>query len=260
MSHYRPSDRKELTEPVNQLVIRALSSVRPHFAGAERKVPLTSYLKALEEAALAPTPGAMEDVIAQLQRTGRTTGQILELYIGGVARQLGEAWLADRLNFAAVTIGSARLQSMARRLDRLLPSQIGCGGGPVIMVAIPKGEQHVLGGMVLSTLLRERGLAVHLESEATPDKIRRELCRQPFFGVFLTASGEGQVENLTKLVDCIRCESPRTPIVLGGAILEQIEQMDLKTGADLATSDLDAAMRHCADAAADAAVPLMARA
>ena len=56
------------------------------------------------------------DIVQRLRDMGISDHAIIDHYIPETARRLGADWVADRLGFADVTIGSAKLQSMLREL------------------------------------------------------------------------------------------------------------------------------------------------
>lgn len=254
-----PTDQKKMaSDPVNRVVLKALTSVAPMFESGERRRPMESYLTSMMDAVLAPTPRPLAELVQSMQKARVEAPQIVESYVPLVARRLGEGWVRDRLDFGAVTIGAARLQSLVRRFDQegLLHHEVPAFGAQSILLGVPDGEQHILGATVLAQYLRARGVSVHLDLELTVGRLSQELARQRFTGVFLSISGEQYLEPLGHLVACTRYESRSTPVIVGGALLDQREDIAARTGADLATGDVDTALRYCAMAVADeAALP-----
>ncbi|NNE52389.1 MAG: hypothetical protein HKN30_08295 [Sulfitobacter sp.] len=219
---------------------------------------MESYLNSMMEAVLAPLPGALGDLAQQMQKARIGRAQIIESYVPVVAQRLGEAWIADRLDFGAVTIGAARLQSLVRRLDRegALGRDVHAYAARGLLLGVPEGEQHTLGATVLANQLRSRGISVHLDLELSVSSLSHRLARQQFIGVFLSVSGEQHLESLRSLVACTHYESRSTPVIVGGSILEHTNDIETRTGADFATCDLDRAIRNCDIATGDeAALP-----
>lgn len=253
-----PVDQKRTNETVNRVVLQALSSVAPLFQSGERRRPMESYLTSMMDAVLAPTPGPLGDIAREMQRARVSGNQIIDSYVPVIAERLGQAWLDDRLDFGAVTIGAARLQGLVRRLDidGALQHDVPSFGAQAFLLGVPAGEQHTLGATVLAGHLRARGVSVHLDLELTVAGLSQELARQRFMGVFLSVSGEHHLESLGNLVACTRYESRNTPVIVGGSLLNHMDDIAARTGADFATQDVDAATRICAMAMADeAALP-----
>lgn len=249
-----PTDKDRMaSDTVSRVVLKALTSVAPMFDSGERRRPMESYLTSMMDAVLAPTPGPLTDLVQIMRKARIGAPQIVESYVPVVARRLGDGWVSDRLDFGAVTIGAARLQSLVRRLDleNHFHQEVPAFGAHSILLGVPEGEQHSLGATILAQHLRARGVSVHLDLELSVAGLSRELARQRFTGVFLSISGQRYLEPLGNLVACTGYESRSTPVIVGGALLHYRDDIAALTGADLATNDVDQALRFCAMAVAD---------
>lgn len=242
-----PQTRDPSSEPVNRIVLHALSAIAPGLHLVPPRPPLTHFLDRLEEAALAPRPGALGPLCQQMEEVGIGRSAILMAYLPRVARRLGQGWVEDRLDFGQVSIGAARLQSLVHRLDTGA-----CGGARGrLILGVPEGEQHTLGATILAASLRQQGYSICLDLALTVPRLTAELGRQDCDGVFLSISGEGHLDHLHHLVACSRYESWETPIVIGGPMIDQMNDIQARSGADLATSDVDTALRFCERARAE---------
>lgn len=241
-------DETEALEGVNRVVLQAISALAPQGGsqGIIRK-PLESYLAQMRNAALTFNGTRLFDVIKDMRKACIPSLQIAESYVPTVARRLGDDWLADRVDFAGVSIGSARLQAVLRRLemDWGLPRDAKFDSPPAFVVGVPDGFQHTLGASVLAGQLRHRGLSVHLDLEMTPQSLAQQVRHEYYNGVMISAASLDHLESCRVLVDTSKNESRNTPVILGGSILQQIDDIGSEVRADLLTSDVHDALRHC---------------
>jgi methanogenic corrinoid protein MtbC1 len=238
-----PSDQR-----VDALASRALSVVAERKARTIR-APLPHFVELLSDAALSPEREPFFPILHRMAQSGITPEEIADLYVPAVARRMGDLWCEDEVGFAAVTIGSARLQGMLRELgpewraDAVAPSR-----AATILVLVEDGAQHTLGATVLAGQLRRRGLSVRLNMGARPEEIAAILRRYRFDAVLLSASLGESLETLRKIVDAVRAVLPQLPVLLGGTILSEgpeIAEIKARTGADAVTNDLNEALELC---------------
>ena len=234
---------------VGDLATRVLKVV-----AARNERPLRPYdpqlLSYLVSTILSPLRPAPESIVARFARAGIRPEELADTYVPAAARQLGTDWCADRIGFAAVTIGSSRLQSLLRGLAPEWRADWGQGDGlgTSVLVLLPDGADHTLGASVLAGRLRRRGFSVRLLVGAPGRSLVAAVRESRFDAVFLSASPSERLDNLRRLVDCVRIAARPAPIVLGGSILESgWDSTDLvaETGVDHGTSDLDDALSLC---------------
>lgn len=247
-SSQRPDDAGTL-EGVNRVAWRALSTVLPQGGGSDgsARKPLETYLEQMMEASLHAAPLRLGEVVKNMRRARISGLQIAESYVPIVARRLGDAWLADTLDFSAVTIGAARLQGLLRRLgsDWDHPRGAEVESPPAYLVGVPEGVQHTLGAMVLAGQLRHRGLSVHLDLEMTPESLARQVRNERYSGVMISTSSLDSLESCRRLVACSKNESRGTPVIIGGIVLHVDEDIMSHTRADILTSDIYDALHFC---------------
>lgn len=241
-------DETEALEGVNRVVLQAISALAPHGGsqGVIRK-PLESYLTQMRDAALSFDRARLFDVIKDMRKARIPSLQIAESYVPTVARRLGDDWLADRVDFAGVSIGASRLQAVLRRLemDWGLPREAKFDSPPAFIVGVPDGAQHTLGASVLAGQLRHRGLSVHLDLEMTPQGLAQQVRHEHYNGVLISAGSFDDLESCRVLVESSKKESRNTPVIVGGSILQQSSDIGSEVRADLLTSDIHDALRHC---------------
>lgn len=186
--------------------------------------------------------------IAQLRGEFRrlhvTPGSLAELYIPEVARRFGEAWLNDTMTFCEVTLGSARLQSLLRDLTSdFFDEEMDSSAGGVILIVVPDGEQHTLGGLTVAWQLRRRGVSVCLLLGPKLDAVRALVASRRFNGAFVSVGSSRHLNNLSELIRAMKsCESHSLMVAVGGSIAEAEHDEVARSGADIVTCDLDEAL------------------
>ena len=239
---------------VNRIALQAITLLAPDLQDAQsRRKLLETYVSHLLAAVLAPDQSEMAVVLRNMRRAHITHAEIAEHYIPAVARRLGDDWVMDKLDFGAVTIGSARLQGLLRRMEADWGVLDGgrLNARPGYIVGVPQGVQHTLGASVLAGQLRERGAPVLLGYELTPELIKTTMGLGQFAGVMLSGSGRKCLEQLRDLVESAKAVSRSTPVIIGGCILEHVTDIQSFTGADMVTSNLGGAMAYCEQALND---------
>lgn len=185
--------------------------------------------------------------VTEAMSRGITPEVIADRYVPAVSLRIGEDWCEDRLNFAQVTIGVARLQAMLRDLgphwaadavaDAYAPS--------ILMMALP-GAHHTLGCTLLAGQLRRRGYSVRLALDLSQDELARLVAKMSFDAVFISASQYERLEKLHRMVKFLRTLSAQPlPIAVGGTLLDVHADVAQMVGVDIATSDIDEAITHC---------------
>jgi methylmalonyl-CoA mutase cobalamin-binding subunit len=151
------------------------------------------------------------------------------------------------LDFRSVSIGSARLQSLLWQLEEFEPriplrTELSQAN---MLVVVPEACQHTLGATVLAGQLRRMGRGVKLELATSPNALKGIMDTADFAGVMISASSREPLASLADLVQTARQSQAKTPILIGGNILEKMSEFKDTTGADLVTSDVDTALRFC---------------
>ena len=203
----------------------------------------------LHDAALSADRAACETALAAALDRGVRREDIADFYIPEVARRMGDAWCADELGFAGVTIGASRLQSMLRDLG---PDWSGDKAAdpaaPSVMLLVPQEVYHTLGAMVLAGQLRRLGLSVRMMLGARPAEIAERLQRTRYDAVFISSSKGETLESLRRIVNVVKIATDRPPpVVIGGSLLEveTMENVTALTGADHATIRVNEAIELC---------------
>lgn len=208
---------------------------------------LELYVEKLCVAVSSRDPEAAPAVIEKMRAAHISSFDIADNYIPEVARRLGDAWCSDQMDFATVTIGSARLQGILRGLgpNWSADDQHINPLAPRCMVIVPAGAQHTLGATILAGQLRRAGISVSLElgreRAALQDK-----CKKATYDAFLiSASQRESLNDIKRIVETVRGTGHKTPVIIGGNVLALATDIVKQTGADFATSDIKSAIRFC---------------
>ena len=203
-----------------------------------------TYVERLHAAVLDGSEDRRWALVEDMLADGIGLDAIIDIYVPTVARRLGVEWCEDDLGFAQVTVGSARLQGLMHELSRRTRPQSASDFGVAVMVI---GEEyHTLGALVLTSQLRRLGVSVRLLIGARGGVVAQDVADGHFDAVFISASHSETLEDLAKFVKILKREmNAGTPIIIGGPILENCEDVAASTGAHFATSDVVEALRVC---------------
>lgn len=218
----------------------------------ERCAMRTDVLEDFRRVLVADGPRPLAEFLHALPMRQVDAEMLADLYIPAMARMLGEDWMDDRASFAEVSVASVRLQAMLRELgtawtadaaDRRLARS-------AMLLAVPQGEQHTLGAMVLLGQLRRQGVSVRVALGETRQDSRRILQNARFDGILVSVSCTHRLAEVRVFVDALRAAAPASlPIIAGGGALSAgvltAAELAEVIGADAATDDLQAALSYC---------------
>jgi methylmalonyl-CoA mutase cobalamin-binding subunit len=218
----------------------------------ERHAMRADVLEDFRRVLVADGPGDLVDLLRRLPGRQVDAEMLADLYIPALARMFGEDWLDDRSTFADVSVASVRLQSMLRDLGAAWSAdaaESGSGQGAMLL-AVPPGEQHTLGAMVLLGQLRRHGVSVRVALGEDRAELGRIVRQGRFDGVFVSVSCTHRLDDVRSFVEGLRAAGRETPpVVAGGSaltagVLTAAELAEV-VGADAATNDLSAALAFC---------------
>lgn len=206
-----------------------------------------AIFRLLKDAMLMPDLQRADDTLESIREGLGSVEPLIDFYIPAVAREFGERWCADSLSFAEVTIGTARLQSWVRDLDRSCQRRdVDDLDNPAVLMVIPKDMYHTLGGMVVVSQFRRLGVSVSLELGPSPDQLAQRVRNGGYDMVAFSASSCESLEMLRLLVNKVREGGhPAPPVVVGGSLVDAEPDAKILTGADFATSSAREALQLC---------------
>ena len=217
------------------------------FAGIAgfRAASQAAMIDALQKAAVHADPDRCSTILRQARAGGLSPAAMRDVIIPAAARSLGEMWRSDVLAFADVTIATARLQGLVRRIAAQDPPVIGHPERQSVSVLVPAGTHHTLGATILVQQLRQRGLSVRFMLDATRADVRMALRDSRPDAVFISSIAADRLDKVAPIIEEIRRQSVEIPVVIGGPdTISQAETRAL-TGADHATKDMEAALELC---------------
>jgi methanogenic corrinoid protein MtbC1 len=207
---------------LSDLAIRALARLsRERNAGsvseAAQRALQAPVATALAHALCEDDSDLADLMVEDLMEAGLTVGEVCLEHLAPAARLLGEWWEADRLPFTEVTLATARIQSMLRRMPigRGAPRRHGVKGA--VFCAVP-GEQHTLGVMMAADLFRRDGWDVSLLVGLDHDEVLSRLVRDDRDVIGLSCSGAHSERALDRLMRALRDQRPEARLILSGQI------------------------------------------
>lgn len=170
----------------------------------------------------------VDDMIA----AGLSVEEVCLDHLAPAARRLGEWWDKDRLPFTDVTLASARIQTMMRRMSQAAPrNRHAPHDRGAIFVAVP-GEQHTLGVMMAADLFRRKGWDVGLLVGLSHDNLMARLVRDDRAVIGLSCSGDHSCAALARLMEALRRRRPDARLILSGQIVRNAERVAKLPAAD----------------------------
>ncbi len=160
------------------------------------------------------------------------------------ARRLGELWVDDRCDCAAVTAGVGVLRHMLRELDADFTPPIPANDPPRrILLATAPGEQHGLGLAMVAAFLRRAGWAVTL-GEPRANAIAAQLRDEDFAILGLSVSSDRLLPVLRSTIRLARRASRNRSlaVMVGGPIFNERPGLAVTMGADATAADAQQAV------------------
>lgn len=126
--------------------------------------------------------------------------------------RVGELWAGNDWNVAREHAATAVSEAVVRRLAEQVPEPT---EGPVLLVACVEREWHALPALVLSQVLRGRGLRVeYLGANASREGLVSRIVDRGPQAVLLSASLTSSLFRVRRQVETVR--GTGTPVVVGG--------------------------------------------
>lgn len=238
--------QRKRPEHVDALASKVISVLRGRQAvsfDGLRQFVLDHMLRAvLSRGAFSP-----DGLLAELRGYRLTVDAIIDLYVPATARMMGVCWEEDKINFAEVTIGSLRLQSLlaeasdaAQIEPRSMQPQVDA------LVVVPQNEQHFLGASVLAGQLRRLGCDVAMSYDEDFGSLTTRLIAETPDLVLITCARRETLESVRNTVQVIRNTVAVAPtLVVGGALKVTKEEVIELTDADIVTNIAEEAVAHC---------------
>lgn len=217
---------------------------------ASSRILLESSVRArqLSTVALKMGPPGVITFIDELLAGGEMLDRILVDVVAGAARDMGQRWETDELNFVDVTIGVANLQHALRHYSAGGRRELNGGGSarkPRACFIAPDNEQHTFGMLIVEEAFRASGWEVWSSSENSFESLRDAVKDIPFDVAGFTLANETHVNQLAVEIDTLRTSScsASLAILVGGSIFLKNPDLWKLTGADAMAADAIDAVR-----------------
>jgi methanogenic corrinoid protein MtbC1 len=184
-----------------------------------------------------------ELIVSDLIEAGVPVADVCLDHLAPAARCLGEWWESDRLPFTEVTMATARIQSMLRRMPAGFDVRTCAGAKGAIFCAVP-GEEHTLGVMMAADLFRRNGWDVSLLVGLDHAEMTARLQRDDRRVVGLSCSGGHSLDALDRLMTALRNVRPDARLVLSGRIAEDPAALARLPAPDAVATTMDEAEMH----------------
>ena len=237
--------------PAASIHERVLNTVAARICGPEAGRPAgtgeTSCLEMLCDAVVT-SETTFSAALARLRtQHGLRDEDLVDCYIPAAACQLGTDWAENRRSFAEVTIGTARLIAAVRDLGRRWTADsVADWRAPSMAMIVPEAEQHRLGAMIAATRFRRMGVSVQMLLGRPDAEIVGCIRKGGFDIVSVSLATRDRVEQTRHLIQMLRRDvEDLPPIVVGGAVGVNADELKAQLGADHVVSDPEEALRRC---------------
>jgi len=238
ISHEDPDNPNYL-----QLALRALSELAND---ESQELDNTQLLNAFCHAFTMDDSTHRDEILSYLRKAGLTDDDIIDKIIPTAARKIGEQWVRDELTFAQVTISASRMQELSRFLggrNERVPSTIPLGFNALLI--IPKEEQHTMGAFVAADQFRRQGLWVHMAIGQDAKELERTVTHNHFSMIGISAAARRSLKSVKTIVDILKDKDTSIPVILGGNIINIVDDIQSKTNVDLVSSSPREAVTFC---------------
>jgi len=167
---------------------------------------------------------------------------ICERVVVPVLQEIGDAWHAGEASVAQEHFATVFIRG---RLDLLSRQSFPLPGAPTALLSCLEGENHELGLMMLSVLLRFQGFrTIYLGQDVPNDAlIRTAEDSQPEVLVVAAGNPTG-VPALRRIASALAVSAPLTAVVCGGKAFEAIEISSLPPGTVFGGAELSTAVQR----------------
>lgn len=227
-------------EEVEELAARAISVLASQSVahGAGQAELRDRALADLCDAFVSSESEARHRALARLLDRGVSSEQLVNVVIPETARMMGDRWFANKLSFAEVTIGAARLQETVRSIALRRGVSDIPPDAPSMLMIVPRLEHHTLGVFVAADQLRAKGVHVQIAVGMHDIEITHLVRKHRFPLIGISASSRRSLPAVRDLVTSLKSAVPKiTPVVVGGGVTTLGVDVKSITRADFVTND-----------------------
>jgi MerR family transcriptional regulator, light-induced transcriptional regulator len=191
-------------------------------------------------------PQVYEKLLSEMRRLHVAAEAMVNDYIPAAVAEIGNDWHSDRIDVLEATIATSRLQNLLRELGRVWSADNADPKMSVsVLMVVPDTEQHTLGAMIATTQMRRLGVSVGVQLLSSPATLEETLRNRRFDAIFFSVGNFDSIDPCRKLVDAARPMVGDTcHFAVGGAVLVDADDLRRITGADIATRNVEQALRQ----------------
>lgn len=232
--------RSLLTSALQQQIIPRLIQAHAHPEGPPDLSALTGRpvspddVRELARLVLLSDDRPAQACVEAFRQRGVSVETLLLDLLAATARYLGELWEQDLCNFADVTVGVGRLQTLLRTLSPGMSVATPAHPQPLRVLLLPcPGEQHSFGLVTVSEFFRSAGWDVVGGPASSMDAVA--MVQSEWFDVVgFSLAGEIHLPRLAPVIAAVRKAShnQRVGILVGGPLFLANPGLASQVGAD----------------------------
>ncbi len=182
-----------------------------------------------------------EKLVDKFISCGRSIEIILDSYFPTIAKKLGDDWISDDISFSDVTIALSKIQFLNSKFEQCYISSIEKSYyNTKILIIIPKGEDHTYGGIAATRILRGMGIDAFLIFNYQENELEDLLTQRDYDFIGISSANNFMIENINRLSTKIaNIIDKKTPIVLGGNLVNTYKQTDGKLMVDFISQNIE---------------------
>jgi methylmalonyl-CoA mutase cobalamin-binding subunit len=192
---------------------------------------------------------ALELRLEELLKAGWSMDRLYLEGIAGAARQLGQWWCSDDIDFASLTVAAAKLQAILRDWDPRFQKSASPILGADQYTALLMGEfnsQHSLGVVMLRAFFKRDGWHL-IDTQGMNERSLLNHLKSNIVHVFgLSVASDRHLRDAHRLIQHVRdCSvNPRLQIMVGGPMVLADPELTQDLKADWSSPTADLASRE----------------
>ncbi|MFK7964559.1 MAG: B12-binding domain-containing protein [Burkholderiaceae bacterium] len=245
-----PSDRgmpRSMLAPlVSNQVLPTLSQrlLEPSARRKGRSSPVEAHVAELTAHVIEVDCAAAWRLCVRWHAQGGAVDDLVMKILCGCARQLGEFWIEDEIDFATCTASMTTLGILLRRIERDMGGRqvVSRRGSQVLLLPVP-GEAHSFGSQVGAFYLRRRGFSVRSGVAETPDEVLFLATQSSLDVIGFSVATEDRLPLLAETLDVLRADTAtaRLPVFIGGSLVARSPEKIRRMNVDLILGDITSA-------------------
>jgi MerR family transcriptional regulator, light-induced transcriptional regulator len=252
------SDREDLSEPPlvlaglieSQIIPRLLVACRAQTSRPDdivRNRICASQAEGFASIVLRLEAHALMEQIEGFLARGASVEAVLVDLLAPTARQIGQWWDEDMVDFVDVTMGLWRLQQIVYELSARFPGRAPVfGTSRKALFSVFPGNDHSFGAVIVEECFRREGWQTELLTNATEHRLINMVTEQYYDMVGLSISCDADLANAPALIAKLRLRSrnQKLGIMAGGHMFIDSPELALRIGADATAPDAEHAVKN----------------